>query len=326
MLISVVICTYNGIDYLRQQLDSIRGQLRQPDEVLIFDDVSGDDSAQFCAEYIRSNSLENAWRLSVNPRNLGFVANFCQAIGAARGDWVALCDQDDVWTPDKLLRMEECAVQHPDARAIAGAFDVIDSAGALCPASLHRDIVGAMQFPGGNEAQKLPNFSTDSSLLLKNFAPGCTLLVSRATCEAYLSHTRMEIPHDWELLIIAQMMDGLYYLNGPTTHYRIHDKNTIGVTRKKRFAVPSVSGRIRTLDTADAVLRAAQRYAPLFPGNDAGADAEYERFLRHRRRAYADGNVKDFYAMLRNRKIYLRMFTRAQRLGDLFAFFFGGRR
>lgn len=327
MLISAVVCTYNGTAYLREQLDSIRQQLRRPDEVLIFDDASGDDTARFCAEYIRSHSLGDTWRLTVNPRNLGFIANFCQAMGAARGDWVALCDQDDVWTPDKLLRLADCAAQHPDARAIAGAFDVIDSAGAPYPASLHKDIVGAFELPEGDAPHKLPGFPEDPYLLLlKNFAPGCTLFVSRPVCETYLAHTRKEIPHDWELLIVAQMMDGLYYLGGCTTHYRIHGKNTIGVPSRNRRVVPSAAGRIRTLDCADAVLRAAKGYAPLILGGGACIDERYGRFLDHRRRAFANGSVRDFFRMRRSREIYARMFTKKQRLGDWLALFMGGRK
>lgn len=325
MLISVVVCTYNGTAYLREQLDSIRQQARPADEVLIFDDVSSDNSAQLCAEYILSHRLGDTWRLTVNQRNLGFISNFRQAMKAARGDWVALCDQDDVWTPDKLLRLADCANQHSDASAIAGAFDVINSVGAQCPASLHRDIVGALKLPVGHRAHKLPSFLKDPYLLLlKNFAPGCTLFVSRVVCEAYISHTREDIPHDWELLIVAQMMDGLYYLGGCTTHYRIHGKNTIGVPSRNRNLIPSGSGRIRTVDCADAILRAVKRYVSLIPGNHIGIANQYETFLVHRRRAFSHGSVKDFLSMLKYREIYVRMFTKKQRLGDWFAMFFGG--
>lgn len=80
-MISVAMCTYNGSKYLEEQLNSIIHQTRQPDEIVICDDRSKDDSIE-----IAQRTLEN-WngiiRIVRNEKNLGFVKNFEKAISFA---------------------------------------------------------------------------------------------------------------------------------------------------------------------------------------------------------------------------------------------------
>ena len=322
MKISVVLCTYKGTKYLREQLDSIRAQRRPADEVLIFDDCSGDGTAQLCTEYIARYAL-SGWHVSVNPKNMGFIANFHQAIAASCGDWIALCDQDDVWAEDKLSRMAECVENHPDARAIAGDFDIIDQFGAPGDPALRREIVRGALLPEGPGAHLLPPFGECPELLLiKNFAPGFSLMISREVKEAYLAGTRRNIFHDWELVLIAQMMGGLYYLGGVTAHYRIHGSNTVGVSLKKRSLLPSYAGREKTMRCYEGVLEVAEGYSRAILNRPV--DDRYPRFMEARRHALERGNFADYLRVLRFSDVYGRMFTFSQRLGDLLLVLAGG--
>lgn len=97
--VSVIMCTYNGAKYLREQLDSIIGQTYPIHELIIQDDCSTDGTVAIVEEYIQK--YPNI-KLFVNHHNLGFNQNFKNAAMRATGDFVAISDQDDVWFPLKI--------------------------------------------------------------------------------------------------------------------------------------------------------------------------------------------------------------------------------
>lgn len=92
--------TYNGACYLRPQLDSIAAQTHPPDELIVCDDCSTDDSVEIVKTFAATAPFPVD--VHVNNRNVGSTKNFERAIGLCSGDIIALCDQDDVWLPAKL--------------------------------------------------------------------------------------------------------------------------------------------------------------------------------------------------------------------------------
>ena len=92
---------YNGAEFIREQLDSIREQTLPPDEVIIADDCSTDGTYELCREYIAGNNLAG-WTVYQNPGNLGVRRNFREALMKCTGDYVFTCDQDDIWIPGKI--------------------------------------------------------------------------------------------------------------------------------------------------------------------------------------------------------------------------------
>ena len=67
-------------------------------------------------------------------------------------------------------------------------------------------------------------------MLQSNFSQGCTMALKKELVDEYLKYTQLNIPHDWELNMIASIHDGCYFLNLPLINYRIHTQNTIGLT------------------------------------------------------------------------------------------------
>lgn len=110
--ISVAMCTYNGAKFLRAQLDSLVSQIRRPDEVVIRDDRSSDETA----DIVRSWAADAPFKLdfAVNDQRLGVVGNFNAAIARCSGGVIALCDQDDVWLDRKLATIEQAFVKRPE--------------------------------------------------------------------------------------------------------------------------------------------------------------------------------------------------------------------
>ena len=96
--ISVVIATYNGERYLKQQLDSILSQTILPKEIILVDDGSTDTTVAILREY----AVDERFLLLLNEQNIGYIRSFEKGMLHATCSLIALSDQDDIWLPHKL--------------------------------------------------------------------------------------------------------------------------------------------------------------------------------------------------------------------------------
>ena len=103
MTLSVVMCTFNGARYVAAQLDSLRLQTCLPDELVISDDGSTDSTLEIINMFRPRAPFEV--RVLQKDARLGYRENFMFAAEASRGDYVAFCDQDDIWRSDKIERV-----------------------------------------------------------------------------------------------------------------------------------------------------------------------------------------------------------------------------
>lgn len=113
MKISIALATYNGANYLEQQLASFVAQSRRPDELVITDDCSTDNTLEIIRRFAAEAPFPVVW--AKNEANLGYGANFNAALMKTTGEFVFLSDQDDVWFPEKISRMVSIAEQDPSA-------------------------------------------------------------------------------------------------------------------------------------------------------------------------------------------------------------------
>ncbi len=102
MNISIAMATYNGEKYIREQLDSILSQTVKDFELIVCDDCSKDSTLQILREYERK---DRRIKIFENEQNLGFKKNFEKAILLCAGEYIALSDQDDIWTKDHLEKL-----------------------------------------------------------------------------------------------------------------------------------------------------------------------------------------------------------------------------
>lgn len=114
MKTSVIIATYNGEKFIEEQLDSILIQSVQPDEVIITDDGSKDNTVEIVQHYIDNHGLKNSWHLYVNEQNKGYAKNFLDGVMLTTGDIVFLCDQDDIWIYDRVEKISNVMKNHPE--------------------------------------------------------------------------------------------------------------------------------------------------------------------------------------------------------------------
>jgi glycosyltransferase involved in cell wall biosynthesis len=103
--ISIALCTYNGAEYLQQQLDSLASQSIDPLELAVGDDGSTDETLDILKNFARHAPFPV--HIHQNRTNLGFADNFLHTASRCKGDWIAFCDQDDVWLPHRLADCSE---------------------------------------------------------------------------------------------------------------------------------------------------------------------------------------------------------------------------
>ncbi len=244
--ISVAITTYNGEKYITEQLSSIMNQIRKPDEVIVIDDASTDSTPDIVKNFIEVNQLNN-WRLIENKENLGFIKNYRKALLETKGDVIFLCDQDDVWFEDKLESISSVMAQNPQILALNTAFLIIDEDGEVRQTSSKKNNFGLIDKLLKKRLEKI----SLSSEFHSNISPGCTMAVTREIADSYVRLSKCELPHDYEMNVMAASKGGLYFYDAALIKYRLHGDNLIGLSPKEASRIQIAKER---LALAEAVL------------------------------------------------------------------------
>ncbi|WP_248624391.1 glycosyltransferase [Enterococcus cecorum] len=101
-MISILLSTYNGQEYIIEQLESLKNQTQLADEVIIIDDCSTDLTYYKIETFIKDNNLSNNWKIIKNNKNIGYKKSFKKGLQYVNGDIIFFCDQDDIWLSDKI--------------------------------------------------------------------------------------------------------------------------------------------------------------------------------------------------------------------------------
>jgi glycosyltransferase involved in cell wall biosynthesis len=212
--LSIVLCTCNGARFLEEQMASLCAQ-EDVDEILVVDDHSTDDTMAILHAFA---DVDHRIRLHWNERSLGVTANFERALRLARGDWLALADQDDVWLPEKTRRLIDAwdgrsGLIHHASRKFHGAL----------PSRLRSPAGGRRKFFGSDVRR----------LLYRNSITSHAAMI-RADLARRLMPFPSDVPHDWWLGIGAAAFSRVQYVDEYLVHYRIHDRNTYHRRNSKR--------------------------------------------------------------------------------------------
>jgi glycosyltransferase involved in cell wall biosynthesis len=124
MKFSIAMATYNGENYILEQLESFESQDYKPYELVICDDASTDTTL----EIIREFSIKSSFKVRVyeNEINLGYIKNFEKAISLCEGEWIALSDQDDKWYQNKLSTIKNKIDSDDSIKIIVHNYDIGD--------------------------------------------------------------------------------------------------------------------------------------------------------------------------------------------------------
>ena len=168
MKISIAMATYNGAQYIQEQLQSFVDQTRQPDELIITDDCSTDQTEAIVGEFAKTAPF--AVEFHRNENNLGYCGNFNAALMKTTGDLVFLSDQDDVWFPEKIEHMINVAERNPHAWIVMNDAALTD--GGLKEVGLTK--VGQIRSAG---------------LPLESFVMGVLLCCAKRTAKPRIAHS-----------------------------------------------------------------------------------------------------------------------------------------
>ncbi|MCF0069085.1 glycosyltransferase family 2 protein [Dyadobacter sp. CY261] len=214
LLISIALCTYNGSTFLREQLDSILHQRYTHWELIVVDDCSTDSTRDILQEYAGKDSRI---ALHYNHRNLGYNKNFEKALGLCQSELIAICDQDDIWHPEKLAKQVALIGSHT---MIYHDSEFVDSTGQ----SMNRRISDKLNLYRGNEPEVF---------LFLNCVSGHSILLKKSVLQKSLP-----FPHgfhyDHWLAFNAACLGSIDFVPEPLVKYRQHSANNTDLLASKQ--------------------------------------------------------------------------------------------
>ncbi len=215
--INILLSTYNGSKYLKEQLDSLLSQTYKDIEIIVRDDGSSDDTLDILKSY--------DIKLLETKQNLGAMGSFVEllsyAVANSDSEYFMFCDQDDVWnsqkiekTLEKMQGMEEKfgdipLLVHTDLEVVDEELNTINSS--------------FMKYQNIN-----PKKDKFHNLLIQNIITGCTVMINRKLAEKSLPMSKDVIMHDWWIGLVASKFGKIGYIDKATIKYRQHSKNTVG--------------------------------------------------------------------------------------------------
>ena len=245
-------CTYNGAEFLPAQWESILAQSRPPDEIVVCDDGSSDQTRSLLEQLAKESSIPVT--LHFNQANLGSVKNFEQAIRLCTGEIIALSDQDDVWRNDKLQTIEETFAKHPAAGLVFSDAEIVDE--NLAP--LERRMWAEVCF--GPYKQKLIARGRALEVLIT----GWTVTGATMAFRSEFVNLSLPIPdgiamiHDgWIALTIAAVAE-VVAIDEPLIKYRQHDRQQIGAPAR-----PELKAQPRGVQAIETAFRRRNSSADL---------------------------------------------------------------
>lgn len=152
--VSIAMCTYNGASFLREQLDSFTAQTRLPDEVVVCDDGSTDDTLRILDDW--QQNVPFTVKIIRNEINLGTTRNFEKAVSLCTRDIIFLSDQDDIWKPQKIQRMCNVFDTRPEVGLVYCDADCIDQKGR--PLAIRRSSISFADIINVHFAIRTPYF------------------------------------------------------------------------------------------------------------------------------------------------------------------------
>jgi glycosyltransferase involved in cell wall biosynthesis len=218
--ISIAMATYNGEKFLRDQLSSLANQSRLPDELVVTDDRSTDQTIQILKEFRASAPF--AVQLSANDRRLGYAENFLRAAAQCKGDLVAFCDQDDVWMPHKL---ERCVGEFDSQSVYLVAHSLLEVDSDLTTIRQSPAIRKSCTVSQGNETPGL-RWSLGCAEVMRREVIQELLACWPADHEQHAARFNLKLlGHDEIAYFLANGMGDIRFLAEPLIRYRVHGSN-----------------------------------------------------------------------------------------------------
>ncbi len=292
-LVSVVLATYNGEKFITEQIDSILAQSYRNIELIICDDGSTDSTIELIKGYMERYEMVRLYR---NSEPLGFVGNFEKGISLSSAEYIALCDQDDIWENDKLeLSMSEMKRQERRTPGLPvmvhSDLSVIDEKGHLLHASYFRFKRYRLK-----ETRDIGHIAGPCGVM------GNTVLFNQALKEKILPFPACITFHDQWIALVNEVQGERVTINRPLVRYRLHRTNISNSYEKTRVSLV-------------AVIRAFLKNRITPPYLDSGRLCMIEHILKEQPVSAEAGEVLKYF-----RKYLLRQGGKWDRLQSLWRY------
>lgn len=213
-MISVCMASFNGSKYIEQQLESILIQLGPVDEVVIVDDASKDDTASKI-----KNFNDPRIKLIENVHNVGVVSSFEKSLSLALGDFIFLCDQDDIWFPNKVSKMMDFFSKNSEVTLCLSDASIIDD-------------IGNVKANTYFEQRGLFKHSVLSNIIKNKFL-GCSIAFKKSMLCNILPIPSKIPAHDMWIGLINEIYGKSAFINEPLFQYRRHSENVTSMRHDK---------------------------------------------------------------------------------------------
>lgn len=302
-MIEILLSTYNGEKYIRNQIDSIINQSFTSWVLLIRDDMSKDNTVNILREY-KLKYPKQIFILDNNDKNLGSSNSFIELLKNSTEELIMFCDQDDVWKPNKLQKFYDYYVNN--CKILKTPF-LIHS---------YADVVNSQLelMPEETESFNIRKSGMEHDFIwhiFQNDVTGCTVMINKAMKDLFNNYDfdkNKIIQHDWLLAEIAYLYGNKFLIKESTIKYRQHENNVLGakkITYMERIKLKVKKGlqysfyaQIKTLlsmvDISDVVLqKKLQEFSELSEKN------KFQRCSWHIRNKYRrEGNLLYFLYQL----------------------------
>jgi glycosyltransferase involved in cell wall biosynthesis len=252
--VAIVMATYNGEEYVGEQIDSILASSYQDFELFIYDDGSKDSTVTKLKTY----ELQYPTKVHVfqNETNLGVTNNFLKALCRTTMDYIMFCDQDDVWKDNKIAITLK-RMRHMEAQIGKGTPLAVFTDAVVVDKELN--VIKRSFFCSTH----LNPHKTDlPHILMENKLIGCTVMVNGALRKVLQSNSLPQVPkyHDWWVALIASSMGKICFICEGTLLYRQHGGNVVGGTSFLSY----FKNRVTSLQKQKEALYALERQAEEF--------------------------------------------------------------
>ncbi len=204
---SIAMATYNGEEYLSEQLNSFVTQERLPDELVVCDDGSTDRSIELLTSFAETVPFDV--RIVQNSQNIGHEKNFGKAIDLCSGDIIFLADQDDYWHRDKLSAVGKMFADEPDALLVVNDVSITD---------------GKLQ-PTGRTVLEQTRAAGVLGANAKSLTLGCATAFRSSLRELISPIPSLDYGHDSWIHDFTEVIGGRRVLPRTLQLYRRHDQN-----------------------------------------------------------------------------------------------------
>jgi glycosyltransferase involved in cell wall biosynthesis len=238
MKISIAMATYNGSKYIQEQLGSFVNQTRQPDELVVCDDNSTDETVSILSKFAKEAPFEV--RVFVNQENLGYSQNFSRALSLCTGDLLFLSDQDDVWFNEKIETIQHLAEEDEFTQIFMNDAELVHH--DLSPTGLTK--LGQIHSAG------LPN---------SFFVMGCCMAIRKSFLE-HLLPIPVQFNHDSWLSKLGNGLQRRKIISQPLQLYRRHSSNESKILVNKTRGINKLE---LTIDRLKKLLQKIKEYNDL---------------------------------------------------------------